>query len=52
MENFISGINPVFQALLGTLFTWFMTALGAAVVFLGSEISRLSLTGCWDLREG
>ena len=43
MENFISGINPVLQALLGTLFTWFMTALGAAVVFLGRDIKQVIL---------
>ena len=33
-------LHPVLQALLGTLFTWFMTALGAAVVFLWEETSR------------
>ena len=27
----IEGISPVSQALLGTLFTWGLTALGAAV---------------------
>lgn len=27
------GINPIVLALLATLFTWFMTALGAAMVF-------------------
>lgn len=29
----IESAHPVLQALLGTLFTWFVTALGAAVVF-------------------
>jgi len=29
-----SSISPVYQALVATLFTWFVTALGAAVVFL------------------
>lgn len=33
-------LNPVMQALLGTLFTWGMTALGAACVFLARNISR------------
>lgn len=33
-------LNPVMQALLGTLFTWGMTALGAATVFLARNISR------------
>ena len=30
----IEGVSPVAQALLGTLFTWGVTALGAALVFL------------------
>ena len=30
----IEGEHVVFQSLLGTLFTWFVTALGSAVVFL------------------
>ena len=30
----IPGADPVLQAFLGTLFTWGITALGAAVVFL------------------
>uniref|UniRef100_A0A914XR11 Zinc transporter ZIP11 n=1 Tax=Plectus sambesii TaxID=2011161 RepID=A0A914XR11_9BILA len=30
----IRGINPIWQALLATLYTWGMTALGAAVVFI------------------
>jgi ZIP family zinc transporter len=32
--------NPVLQALMGTLFTWFMTALGAAAVFLTREVKH------------
>jgi len=36
----LSGLSPVLQALFGTLFTWAMTATGAAAVFLGREISR------------
>lgn len=30
----IEGLHPVLQAFLGTLFTWGLTALGAAVVFV------------------
>ena len=29
-----SELSPVLQALIGTLFTWLMTALGAATIFL------------------
>lgn len=32
--------NHIVQALLATLFTWFLTALGAAVVFMTRSISR------------
>jgi len=35
-----SNLNPVIQALLATLFTWFMTALGAATVFVGRELNQ------------
>lgn len=33
-------LNPIVQALAGTVFTWFVTALGAAVVFLAREVNR------------
>jgi ZIP family zinc transporter len=33
MLEVFKGLDPVVQALLGTLFTWGMTALGAALVF-------------------
>ena len=32
--------NNIIQALIATLFTWFLTALGAAVVFMTRNISR------------
>ena len=32
----IANCNPVSQALLGTLFTWGVTALGSALVFIFS----------------
>ena len=40
MIEFLQGFHPVVQALFGTLFTWFMTLLGAGVAFFGREISR------------
>jgi len=39
MEN----LNPIVQALLATLFTWGVTALGAAGVFFAKEINRKAL---------
>jgi ZIP family zinc transporter len=34
------NLHPVLQALLATIFTWFLTALGAATVFLAKDVSR------------
>lgn len=39
MEWFI-GLNPIFQGLLATLFTWSVTALGAAVVFFFKKFDK------------
>jgi zinc transporter, ZIP family len=36
----VQNLHPVAQALLATLFTWGVTALGAAVVFTTREVSR------------
>ena len=33
----IAGYHPVLQALLGTLFTWALTAAGSALVFVFSK---------------
>jgi len=38
--DLLRPLHPVVQALLGTLFTWGVTALGAAVVFFRREPSR------------
>jgi ZIP family zinc transporter len=41
MENaFFQNLHPVVQALMATCFTWAMTALGAAGVFMARDISR------------
>lgn len=37
------NVHPVLQAAAATSFTWFLTALGAAVVFLRKEMSRKTL---------
>jgi zinc transporter, ZIP family len=41
-ESF-AGLHPVVQALIATLFTWFMTALGAGLVFFFKTINRKML---------
>lgn len=40
------------QALLGTLFTWGMTALGAAIIFLKKELSRKLFDGMLGFAAG
>lgn len=48
MQEFFLALDPVFQALIGTIFTWFLTALGAGLVFLFRAINQKvmdSMTG-------
>jgi len=33
MLEYFSNLHPIYQALIATLFTWFMTALGSGLVF-------------------
>jgi ZIP family zinc transporter len=40
MEKFLQDLHPLILAFLAGIFTWVMTALGAAAVFLRKEISR------------
>ncbi|MEK7214338.1 MAG: ZIP family metal transporter, partial [Chloroflexota bacterium] len=50
--NFAQPLHPVLQALLATCFTWFMTALGAAVVFLAKDVNRKILDGMLGFAGG
>jgi ZIP family zinc transporter len=43
MFGSLERLHPVVQALLGSSFGWFMTALGAAAVFTTRDISRKAL---------
>jgi ZIP family zinc transporter len=40
MADWFTGLNPILQALLATLFTWGVTALGAAQVFFFKTINH------------
>jgi len=51
LEKFIS-FPPILQAFLATLFTWFVTALGAGVIFLKKEISRKVLDSSLGFSAG
>lgn len=50
--NWFIELNPVIQALLATLFTWGVTALGAALVFFFKEINRKVLNGMLGFASG
>jgi ZIP family zinc transporter len=46
------GLDPILQALLATCFTWFVTALGAALVFFFRTINRQVLDGMLGFAAG
>ncbi|XP_036611191.1 zinc transporter ZIP11 [Trichosurus vulpecula] len=48
----IQGYSPVFQALLGTFFTWGLTAAGAALVFIFTRGQRRILDGSLGFAAG
>ncbi|XP_078794168.1 zinc transporter ZIP11 isoform X3 [Oryzias latipes] len=48
----LDGYSPVSQALLGTLFTWGMTAAGAALVFIFSSRQKRILDGSLGFAAG
>ena len=45
-------LNPIVQALLGTCFTWAVTALGAGLVFFFKSIQRQVLDGMLGFAAG
>lgn len=45
-------LHPIYQALIGTLFTWFVTALGAALVFFFKTINRKVLDSMLGFAAG
>lgn len=47
-----SGFSPVILALFGTLFTWFLTALGSGMVFIFKELNRKVLDGMLGFAAG
>lgn len=52
MVDWFVGQNTVLQALIATLFTWFVTALGAALVFFFKTINRKVLDGMLGFAAG
>lgn len=52
MVAFIEQFSPIIQALMGTLFTWGVTALGAGLVFFTKEVDRKLLNGLLGFAAG
>ncbi|XP_075846116.1 zinc transporter ZIP11 isoform X4 [Microtus pennsylvanicus] len=49
VSSMLQGYSSVFQALLGTFFTWAMTAAGAALVFVFSSGQVMLAASYWSL---
>ena len=52
MICFLRNIDPVLQAVLATMFTWLVTALGAGVVFLFKSINKTVMDACLGFSAG
>lgn len=52
MLNWFLSLSPVVQALLATLFTWGLTALGAGMVFFFKEINKKVLNAMLGFAAG
>lgn len=50
--EYLSSINPVLAALYATLFTWGVTALGAALVFFFKSSNKLVMDGMLGFTGG
>ncbi|HMR67677.1 MAG TPA: ZIP family metal transporter [Anaerolineae bacterium] len=52
MQDFLSDFHPIVQALIGGGFTWGLTALGAATIFLARELSKRLLDAMLGFAAG
>ncbi|MCD6334893.1 MAG: ZIP family metal transporter [Candidatus Latescibacteria bacterium] len=52
MTTVLQNLHPILQALLATCFTWGLTVLGAAAVFMAKDISRKVLDGLLGFAGG
>lgn len=50
--NYFTSINPIMAAGIATVFTWLMTVIGAAVVFLFVKINRTVMDGTLGFTGG
>ena len=52
MVEWFTDLNPIMQAFLATCFTWFVTAVGASLVFFFKQINRRVLDAMMGLAAG
>lgn len=52
MVDWFVGLNPIQQALVATCFTWFVTALGAGLIFVFPRINRKTFDGMLGFAAG
>ncbi len=52
LVEWFKHLDPIMQALMATIFTWLMTALGAALVFAFKSINRKLLDGMLGFAAG
>jgi ZIP family zinc transporter len=52
MTEWLGTLHPVLQALAATLFTWGVTALGAALVFFARTVNRKTMDGMLGFAAG
>lgn len=52
MINYLKEIDPVLQAFIATIFTWFITLLGASLVFIFKKINKNILDSMLSFSAG
>ena len=52
MIEYLGGLHPVIAALLATVFTWFVTALGATPVFFARRVNQKVMDGMLGFAAG
>lgn len=52
MIEYLIKLNPVIQALIATIFTWFITLLGSSIVFLFKKINKTVMDGMLGFAAG
>ena len=52
MIDYFAALSPVTQALIATLFTWGMTAIGAALVFTTKKVNQKLMDGMLGFAGG